>query len=213
MLTASGTQFFVLTGDPAANSAWSRAGSGTDGRWYVGDFNGDGASDIFRYMAGQSGAEVLLSNSVAYFAPAGSWTGAGFGSDNQWHVADFNGDGRDDIARYVSDRGTEVLLSTGTSFAFAGLWSTVTPAGNPQFLFGDVDGDGREDLAFYQLNGTGVDVMLSTGSGFAAPTRWTDISIGFRPLGMGDFNGDGLADLIWVNPNNQFPSFATEVLL
>jgi len=92
-----------------------RAGHGTDG-WYVGDFNGDGKDDIFRYIAGTSGADVFLSTGTK-FASAGSWTGAGHGTDG-WHVGDFNGDGRDDIFRYMPGiSGAEVFLASSSTSA------------------------------------------------------------------------------------------------
>ncbi|MHC4648737.1 MAG: FG-GAP-like repeat-containing protein, partial [Planctomycetota bacterium] len=57
--------------------------------------------DIFRYMPGQSGAEVLLSTGNSFGAPR-SWTGAGYGSaPNGWYVGDVDGDGKDDIFRYI----------------------------------------------------------------------------------------------------------------
>jgi hypothetical protein len=37
-----------------------------------------------------------------HFDRDGIWTPAGNGSDNTWHVGDFNGDGKDDIFRYLS---------------------------------------------------------------------------------------------------------------
>ena len=37
---------------------WSPAGRGSDGLWYVGDFNGDGTSDLLRVLPG--GTDVFL---------------------------------------------------------------------------------------------------------------------------------------------------------
>jgi hypothetical protein len=42
--------------------SWTPAGYGDSPRgWYVGDFDGDGRDDIFRYRDGISGADVFLS--------------------------------------------------------------------------------------------------------------------------------------------------------
>jgi hypothetical protein len=42
--------------------SWTPAGYGDSARgWYVGDFDGDGRDDIFRYLGGTSGAGMFLS--------------------------------------------------------------------------------------------------------------------------------------------------------
>jgi hypothetical protein len=46
------------------DGSWTGSGHGLDG-WYVGDFNGDGKEDIFRYVPGVSGADVFLASCSA----------------------------------------------------------------------------------------------------------------------------------------------------
>ena len=174
------------------NNFNSWTGAGNNGKWYVGDFNGDGRDDIFRYMPGVSGAQVLLSNGSSFGTPT-SWTGAGFG-DQGWYIGDFNGDNRDDILRYVGGTsGAQVYLSNGSSFNYAGSW---TGAGNNgKWYIGDFNGDGRDDIFRYVPGVSGAQVMLSTGSSFASPVSWTGAGYGDQGWYVGDFNGDNRDDI------------------
>jgi hypothetical protein len=93
------------------DGTWTPAGTGSDG-WYLGDFDGDEDTDIFRRNPGLSNAEVFLSDG-SQFNYDGSWTEAGVGSDD-WHIGDFNGDSQFDLfRRVVGVSGAEVFLSSG----------------------------------------------------------------------------------------------------
>jgi hypothetical protein len=151
-------------------SRWTSThfGFGPNG-WYVGDFNGDGKDDIFRYCpsgkpgcGAGSGAEVQLSSGTG-FGPPVSWTGAGFGfAPDGWYVGDFNGDGKDDIFRYCpfgqpvcgSGSGAQVFLSNGQQFVgdlgpakpgWTGAGYGYAPKG---WYVGDFNGDGKDDILF-----------------------------------------------------------------
>jgi hypothetical protein len=100
--------------------SWTGADHGGE-PWYIGDFNGDGKTDIFRYW-GDSGADMFLS-SGAQFLSSGSWTGAGHGVDG-WYVGDFNGDGKTDIFRYWLASGADMFLSNGSAFVYSESWTT-----------------------------------------------------------------------------------------
>jgi Subtilase family/FG-GAP-like repeat/Peptidase inhibitor I9 len=170
------------------------ATSGARG-WHVGDFNGDGKSDIFRFLPGVSGADVFLSDGNR-FTPAGSWTPAGDGDDG-WYVGDFNGDGKSDIFRHLAGTsGANVFLSNGSSaFVNDGSW-TLAGHGDDGWYVGDFNGDGKSDI-FRHLAGTsGADVFLSNGSSaFVHDDSWTPAGHGDDGWYVGDFNGDGKSDI------------------
>jgi len=126
------------------------------------------------------------------FLPPQTWATAGIGDDD-WYVGDFNGDGRDDIARWQGAVGVEVLLSNGTGFDAPAVW-TQAGIGGRDWYVGDFDGDGLEDIARWQ-NAVGIEVFLSTGSGFVGPQTWTQAGIGDANWYVGDFNGDGYDDI------------------
>jgi hypothetical protein len=186
----------------APEGSWSNAGT-SGARWFVGDFNGDGLTDLARYTGSFGGAEVLLSNGSNAFASAGTWTGAGTHGAG-WFVGDFNGDGRADLVRYTGQfGGAEVLLSNGTNaFTSAGVWTGAGTYGAGWFV-GDFNGDGKADLVRYTSQSGGAEVLLSNGTNaFVSAGIWTQA--GTRGAGwfVGDFNGDGKSDLArYINSN------------
>jgi hypothetical protein len=127
----------------------------------------------------------------------------GFWDTQQWLAGDFNGDGKDDLAKAFTDAGlasTDVHLSTGSGVGIqrwetrqGGFWDA------QQWLAGDFNGDGKDDLAkaFTDAGLASMDVHLSTGSGFGIQ-RWATRQGGFwdaQQWLVGDFNGDGKDDL------------------
>jgi hypothetical protein len=170
---------------------WTPAGNGSDNTWHIGDFNGDGKDDIFRYLS-DSGEQVFVSTGTG-FACSGVWSPAGNGSDGKWHVGDFNGDGKDDVFRFIDGIGDQMFLSSGSSFYFNGVW---TPAGagvDGTWHVGDFNGDGKDDVFRYL---GGEDVFLSNGSSFVHSGVWSPAGNGSDGKWyVGDFNGDGKDDI------------------
>lgn len=72
-------------------------------------------------------------------------------------------------------------------------------------LIGDFNGDGRDDVAsFAQYSSHKVFVSLSTGTSLAAKTLWKpEFALGTEEAAVGDFNGDGKADLISLTHNDK----------
>ena len=121
-------------------------------------------------------------------------------------VADFNGDGKPDIAigNYPNygqfnaspdGNGLTILLGNGDG--------TFTPVSNPapdtvlgvDLIVGDFNGDGKPDLVTDDENEHTI-VLLGNGDGtFTAAPSITTPGLGF-PYLAGDFNGDGKLDLL-----------------
>jgi len=162
----------------------------------VGDFNGDGKTDIATANTGTGAntASVLL-NSGDGFAIHTDYPVGNFPSGIA--VGDFNGDGKADIATANYNAFTvSVLLNTGSSFAP----HTDYPVGIHPFgvVVGDFNGDGMLDIATANNGANTASVLLNSGDGFATQA---DYPVGSDPAGIvvGDFNGDGKLDIATAN--------------
>ncbi len=198
---STGTNFSVLLGNANGSfSAYVSYASGIAGglnRSYLGDVNGDGYLDaISTGLSGTQRIGVALANSNGSFK-AGSDFAAGVGGTDTLAVADYNNDGRADIA--VGDFTAQfinVFLSAGDG-TFASAISVGTPGaiGGRTFA-GDVNNDGNMDILGTDTTGTGsVHVLLGNGNGSFSHTRYS--SIGADPVNVtfADFNGDGINDI------------------
>lgn len=113
-------------------------------------------------------------------------------------VADFNADGRPDVATANNGGSVSVLLG-GSRGRFAQKLDLPAGAGASGIASGDFNGDGRVDLAVSNTGSNTVSVLLGSGAGtFAAKV---DHAAGTSPAGLaaGDFDGDGRSDLAVVN--------------
>ncbi|MEV4541462.1 S8 family serine peptidase [Micromonospora echinaurantiaca] len=133
-------------------------------------------------------------NLVLYADPGGPGNDGFAGSR-----ADVNGDGRDDVVSFTRGVAADVsvALSTGGAFGPATRWHDYFAAQQEIPLLGDVNGDRRDDLiTFTRGPSADVYVALSTGTAFGPSQRWHTWFAAFAetPL-VGDFNGDGRADL------------------
>ena len=110
-------------------------------------------------------------------------------------VADFNGDGKQDLVFADFDYGDVwVLLGDGTGNfgAAVNIASHVSPW---TVVVGDFNGDGKPDIAVSNAVANAVSILLGDGAGnFTAPTHFPASN---GPLGVvvGDFNRDGKQDL------------------
>ncbi|WP_328954734.1 glycoside hydrolase domain-containing protein [Kitasatospora purpeofusca] len=170
-----------------------------------GDFNGDGKRDI----AGRAPDGALLlwtglgNGTLDPTSGHGMWPDNGFGQVSDMVAADFNGDGRTDVAGKLSDG--NLLLWTGngngtldTASGFS-MWPDNGFKDVHGLLAGDFNGDGKADIAGKLSDGnlllwTGLgNGTLNTASGYS---MWPDN--GFKDvdsLVAGDFNGDGRTDV------------------
>ncbi|HXS78019.1 MAG TPA: FG-GAP-like repeat-containing protein [Terracidiphilus sp.] len=120
-------------------------------------------------------------------------------------VGDFNNDGNSDLViPSGSSNSVSILLGNGDgTFKTAQTFVTEPSTTAYAAVVGDFNGDGNPDLAITNAQGTGsVSILLGNGDGtFQAQTSYPT---GMNPstLQSADVNGDGDADLIAINKDD-----------
>jgi hypothetical protein len=227
----TGGTFNVLQGPAPSFMGWATS---TAARRLVGDFNGDGRSDLA--LVGDPGwhtIPVAASNGNGSFsvsnAEAAEFAFWGSTNESTKGVGDFDGDGKSDIALIgnpnwhtipiaYSRTGSTFQVTNGEAGVFASEWAPVAT----ERVVGDFNGDGRDDIAlvgnvtWHTIPAAFAD---SVGSfqiendavhGVGAFARWAALP-GVTRL-VGDFNGDGRADIALVNvPTSESESNALPV--
>jgi hypothetical protein len=116
--------------------------------------------------------------------------------------ADFNGDGKGDVA-VANSISNDVSVFFGTdSGNLQPSINHVVGSGPVSVAVGDFNGDGKQDLVTANSESNNVSVLLATGTG--AFQSATSFSAGVFPnaVAVGDFNNDAKHDLAVVNQGN-----------
>jgi uncharacterized protein (TIGR03437 family) len=173
----------------------------------AGDFNGDGKPDLAVSgddSEGNGAVEILLGVGDGTFRSAGV-IAVGLPA-TRIAQADFNGDGKLDLAVSVGRDGqVMILLGNGDGGFRAPIDSGAkTPAGQLSALIaamavGDVNGDGLPDLVLgpYTFEtSSSIAVMLGKGDGtFQSPVNSSLDRVDKPKIVVADLNGDGRADV------------------
>lgn len=173
-----------------------------------GDFNGDGITDI-AFRKADSGAWGFMSAN-----PSGGETWHDVGPSSTAYsaiaVGDLDHDGAADILFRNVATGDMGFMSVNPSGGQT--WHAVGPSSTAYEAVGegDFNKDGTPDVAFYNPTTSAWGFMsVNSGGGEA----WHDLGVlhpwsmfssppfAYQPLGLGDFNGDGVMDLALRNPS------------
>jgi len=167
----------------------------------IGDFNGDGTSDLAVSNWADNTVTILLGNGDGTFAPAsGSPITAGSGPYTI-AVADLDGDGNLDLAIANDEVYSVVTMMGNGDGTFKPLTTIATPIAADAIAVGDFNGDGIPDLAISAHSSNTVAALLGNGDGTFS-TYTIPFNIGSAPsysVAAGDFNGDGVSDLAVAN--------------
>jgi hypothetical protein len=156
----------------------------------VGDFDGDGKTDIAIYRPSLGDWWALQSGD-------GGYAHANWGVSTDIPVpGDYDGDGKADFAIFRPSTGTWYILksSTNNTTSVVTAWGLSTDIPVP----GDYDGDGKTDIAIFRPSSGTWYVLRSSDNTFTAQS-WginTDIPV------PGDYDGDGKADIAIYRPSS-----------
>ncbi|WP_224368155.1 FG-GAP-like repeat-containing protein [Hyalangium versicolor] len=201
--TTSTPSISVLMGD--GNGGLTKLGAdltypvGPRSVWLV-DFNNDGALDL---LACGNAVYLRLNTGGGTFANYTTTTVGG--APQSEVVADFNQDGRPDVAvtNSASSAAVGVLLGNGAGGFMTPAKTQGLSGAGVALATADFDRDGKPDLAVTVTASTGVynvKVIKGRGDGTFDSTVWSTLSFNaptFAPewIQATDFDGDGRADL------------------
>jgi RHS repeat-associated protein len=128
-----------------------------------------------------------------------------FGSDVL--EGDFDGNGRTDLWSFTST-GLKIVNINTQAQTVSTSYNSSWPTNSYNFIMGDFNGDGKTDLFLYGYNGSDWptwQIQLSTGTGFEehdVPQKKANLLN--DNVMVGDFNGDGLTDLMVTSKNQSW---------
>jgi len=195
----------------------------TDLNWKVvgiGDFDGDGKADVL-WRNSSTGENYLYFMDGTTIEPTEGYVRTV--ADQNWQVAgvgDFNGDGKADILWRNQFTGENyIYLMNGLSIQPSeGYLRTVADLGWQIVSVGDFDGDGKSDVLWRNSSSGQNYLYLMDGIAIKPTENYirTVADQNWQVKGVGDFDGDGRADILWRNSvsgeNYLFPMNGTTIL-
>jgi hypothetical protein len=170
----------------------------------VGDFNGDGKLDLALggsdVTTGAGHLTILLGNGDGTFT-ATSASPLAVAASYSIAVADFNGDGKLDLAvpNYATNTVT-ILLGNGDG-TFTQASGSPIPVGSAPYAIaaGDFTGSGKLGLAVANFHDNNVSILLGKGDGTFTQSATIPVGKGPYSVAVGDFNGSGRLGLAVAN--------------
>ncbi|WP_441234184.1 Ig-like domain-containing protein [Bradyrhizobium sp. 930_D9_N1_4] len=194
----------LLSNGAQAASAVTVGSINTASGWHfadIVDFNADGKSDLLFVNSATNGIAVWQMDGAKIAAgPQIGVMAQGF------HIAstgDFNGDGKTDLFM-INDNTHDAMIwqMNGTQVASKTTIATINVAGGWDFVgTGDFNGDGKTDLLFLNEQTHGVATWQMNGNQITSGSQIAVMNAagGWRFADVGDFNGDGKSDLLFLN--------------
>lgn len=157
-------------------------------KFYIADLNGDHKEEFVLYKTNTQTTRLYQSSGTSlsieaeYFGSLPGWTSK---ANDQYYIADFNNDGKDDL--YVFNGinwGPEYMLmlkSNGSNYDYVIRYDDHLPNwnmnNNDKYFVADINGDGKEDLYVFNTNDWATQwlgTVISTGTGLNVATKQGD---------------------------------------
>jgi hypothetical protein len=113
------------------------------------------------------------------------------------HLADLNGDGYIDIVWTGPNNDVYYWINDGTG-NFTKTYGGTVPAGWVLEGAGEVAGSGSTDLIWFDASKSQLGVWIMNGTN-VIKRETINAGAGYTPASIEDFDGDGLADILWTN--------------
>ncbi len=171
----------------------------------AGDFNSDGNPDLVTTSPGANTVTVLLGDGTGNFNATAFSVGMGNLQPFSVVVADFNGDGIQDLATANESGNVSILLGNGAG-AFAPLANGPFSAGSlpTSLAVADLNLDGVPDLIVTDEAVGEVRVFLGNGAGgFSLAGSPYTTGVTANRIVVGDFNLDGKPDFAVTSANGE----------
>ncbi len=186
---------------------------GSSSAFVVADFNNDQKPDIaFTFQGtGSNSLGILIGNGDGTFAAPVYYYDDGF---LPLIVADFNGDGKLDLASGgedpVAGGWATVILSGNGDGTFQTAVSPSSLKGFAAYLTADLNNDGKADLVSSVFANSTTPSQVALGNGDGTFTLLTALQ--YQVSAIADFNGDGKPDVVVTSYNGSIPGHAGVLL-
>ncbi len=178
----------------------------SDPNWQVrgvGDFNGDGNTDILWQQKGSAAYSIALLEGATELGeiPLLGADLADLGSTQLQGIGDFNGDSKTDLLwrNFLTGENT-IALSDGFGFAQSLSLPSVVGSNMSVEAVGDFNQDGKADILWRNyLSGEVVSWLLDGATVTASQRVATAPDLTWQIETATDLNGDGKPDLLWRN--------------
>ncbi|MBC8028587.1 MAG: VCBS repeat-containing protein [Pyrinomonadaceae bacterium] len=117
-------------------------------------------------------------------------------------TADFDGDGRPDIASANADAGSVTVLRKVARGVPADINSYAVGSFPISIAAGDFNGDGKPDIVTANNSSSNISLLLNDGTGTFLPSSAFAVGGGPRWLATGDLNRDGALDVAVATSSN-----------
>ncbi len=172
----------------------------------VADFNGDGKPDVAVLDDNNNNISFLMNTGNGGLAAPTHMTvtnpGTSGDGENRLAAADFDGDGKIDLAFSNQRTNITIALNQGSGTFKESSDLTVPNNYGVELITTDLDHDGHPDLVLTQGTDGTTQVLLNEGSGtFAAPVQLS-LGASMDIVAAGDFTGDGVRGLLVSSYDN-----------